>query len=288
MPEYQDAKQATPGSPTDAYAMALRSQSPQLQQIGIKGMESMPALQQRMEEKLSDQEFRRQQLQDQLAARKDQMIAQQEFQKGMRADARAAALANRPERQAQIIQTEQGPMQLVGGRAVPILGLGGEQVKGTKESRAEKPLTEGQAKAVAFASRMDNSDSIINDLSKKGINVSTPGSRAGFGVGAVIGALQSAERQQLDQAKRDFVNAVLRRESGAVISDTEFANADQQYFPQVGDSPAVISQKAKNRKISLEGMKADIPKGSTVVSDILGKTSTKLPSQGGVKFLGFE
>lgn len=44
--------------------------------------------------------------------------------------------------------------------------------------------------------------------------------------------LQSAERQKFEQAKRNFVNAVLRNESGAVIADSEFKNADKQYFPQ--------------------------------------------------------
>jgi len=35
-----------------------------------------------------------------------------------------------------------------------------------------------------------------------------------------------------EQAKKNFVNAVLRLESGAVISPSEFTNADKQYFPQ--------------------------------------------------------
>lgn len=135
MPEYQEAKAATPGSPIDAYAMALRSQSPMVQQLGVKGLEGMPALEQRKEEKLAALEARRQNLQDQIEARKEQMLAQQEFQKWMREDARAATAANR---QAQIIQTEQGPMQLISGKAVPILGVGGEQVKGTTGSAGGK------------------------------------------------------------------------------------------------------------------------------------------------------
>jgi hypothetical protein len=35
--------------------------------------------------------------------------------------------------------------------------------------------------------------------------------------------LQSSEYQQYDQAKRDFLTAVLRKESGATILDSEFA-----------------------------------------------------------------
>jgi hypothetical protein len=58
----------------------------------------------------------------------------------------------------------------------------------------------------------------------------------------------------MEQAQRDFVNAILRKESGAAISPTEFASASKQYFPQPGDSPAVIAQKANNRTITMKGL----------------------------------
>ena len=124
---------------------------------------------------------------------------------------------------------------------------------------AAKPLTEGQAKALQFATRMESSNKLIAELEKEGRTASTPGSRSGYGVGAVVNAFDSEKGQRLNQAKRDFINAILRRESGAVISDQEFDNAEKQYFPQIGDKPGTIEQKAKNRSIAIEGMKADVP-----------------------------
>lgn len=59
--------------------------------------------------------------------------------------------------------------------------------------------------------------------------------------------MKSSDRQQLEQAERNFVNAVLRRESGAAISQSEFDSAAKQYFPQPGDSPEVLAQKSQNR-----------------------------------------
>jgi hypothetical protein len=50
-----------------------------------------------------------------------------------------------------------------------------------------------------------------------------------------------------DQAERNFINAVLRRESGAAIAPSEFESARKQYFPQPGDSKAVLAQKRQNR-----------------------------------------
>jgi hypothetical protein len=138
------------------------------------------------------------------------------------------------------------------GNITPVAGYG-------PKAAADKPLTEGQAKAVAFAARMQASNKIINDLEEAGTSASIPGARAGYGVGKLINIASPESQQKLEQAKRDFINAILRRESGAVISDAEFANAEQQYFPQIGEGAAVRKQKAENRRIALDGMREDVP-----------------------------
>lgn len=139
-------------------------------------------------------------------------------------------------------------------------------------TKDNKPLTEGQAKSAAYGSRMKSADEVINSLEKSGKVFSTPGARTGFGIGAAVNVLNSAEGQQLDQAKRDFINATLRRESGAVISDSEFENAEKQYFPQIGDKPEVIKQKARNRQVAQRGVLADVPEGrrAGLVEEITG------------------
>ncbi len=70
-------------------------------------------------------------------------------------------------------------------------------------------------------------------------------------------AMRTAGRQQQDQAERNFVNAVLRKESGAVISENEFKNAEKQYFPRAGDSPEVVEQKSRNRLQALQNLQAE-------------------------------
>lgn len=105
-----------------------------------------------------------------------------------------------------------------------------------------KPQTATQAQVQGYADRTNQADVIIDNIGSKfaGI-VSYVGQLA-------PNFLKSSERQQYEQAQRNFVNAVLRRESGAVISDEEFANARSQYFPQPGDQPEVIVQKQNNRE----------------------------------------
>jgi hypothetical protein len=67
-------------------------------------------------------------------------------------------------------------------------------------------------------------------------------------------ANQSSELKQQRQAERNFVNAVLRRESGAAISKSEFDSAEMQYFPRAGDTPEVLAIKEQNRLQALAGM----------------------------------
>ena len=133
-----------------------------------------------------------------------------------------------------------------------------------------KPLNDTQAKALQFGTRMQVSNEILDKLAEQGVNASVPGARAGYGIGATISALQPAERQQLDQAKRDFINAVLRRESGAAISPTEFDSAEKQYFPQVGDSPEVREQKRQNRELSMRGILAEVPDAESRIAQVRG------------------
>lgn len=147
-----------------------------------------------------------------------------------------------------------------GGPAAPMASPDGRPLVKPSESDT-KALTEGQAKAVTFAARMESADKVLAGLSRKGVLTTVPGGMGNNAVGSAITAMAPADQQQLMQAKRNFINAVLRRESGAVISADEFANAERQYFPQIGESRPVIEQKARERRVAIEGMRADVPKG---------------------------
>lgn len=66
--------------------------------------------------------------------------------------------------------------------------------------------------------------------------------------------MKSDKMQQIEQAQRNFVTAVLRQESGAAISASEFETEQKKYFPQPGDSQAVIEQKRKSRQTAIGNM----------------------------------
>lgn len=123
-----------------------------------------------------------------------------------------------------------------------------------------KAPTEFQSKAAMFGARAEEADRILSslDYSPAALSVKQAASSVPL-VGGVLGAaanvVTSPENQKAEQAQRDFINAVLRQESGAVIIEAEFDNARKQYFPQPGDSDAVKAQKAANRRTAIEGLK---------------------------------
>ena len=115
---------------------------------------------------------------------------------------------------------------------------------GTTKSQAyglspssSKALTEDQAKAQQFATAAANADQILASSPYKVGSIELP----------LPNALKSGDRQMFEQASRAFVNSILRRESGASITDTEFSNKYKELIPVAGDSAAVIAQKAQAR-----------------------------------------
>lgn len=120
-------------------------------------------------------------------------------------------------------------------------------------------LTEAEGRNSGFYGRGVESQKILNDLESEGTSILN---KVAGAIPVVGNYLQGEGAQKYGQAKRDFINAVLRRESGAVISPEEFANAEQQYFPQPGDGPEVIEQKRRNRDTTIQGLKISAGQGA--------------------------
>lgn len=150
---------------------------------------------------------------------------------------------------------------------MPVLDMQGKPV--ANYVPVTKPMSESQANANIFAPRADEANKTLKLLEvtdKSGQLQYSPlklnqklTAQNTIGIGAPIGALANKyylgeNEQKAEQAQRDFVNAVLRKESGAAISQSEFDNAMKQYFPQYGDSKAQIAQKQKSRDLEIKGL----------------------------------
>ena len=123
-----------------------------------------------------------------------------------------------------------------------------------KEVAKEKAPTAAQSSVAGYAKRLAQAEQALQDVREKGYKREE--------IGAAIGSfapnrLRSSEAQMQDQAERNFINAVLRRESGAAIAPSEFESAEIQYFPRSGDTEDVIKQKEANRRQVFESFKAE-------------------------------
>jgi len=127
-------------------------------------------------------------------------------------------------------------------------------VEGTGQG-AKQP-NQDQAASAGFVTRMRNANEVMSDpgIAEYGMGVKGTMNRANSSIPIIGNSFVDPQYQQLDQAQRNFINATLRRESGASISPGEFENARIQYFPQVGDSPEVMKQKELNRQDAIKGV----------------------------------
>lgn len=162
----------------------------------------------------------------------------------------------------------------------PVKSSTGEPMLGSKGN-----LNESQGNATAFGMRMAESNRIIEDLAKQGVNtpavasglrnVPLVGGALGSAVNILPGALggQTPEEQQLIQAKTNFITAVLRKESGAAIGKDEYATEDNKYFPKLGDSKAVIDQKADARRLAIRAIERQAGPGAKDIKSMQTETN---------------
>jgi type II secretory pathway pseudopilin PulG len=192
----------------------------------------------------------------------------------------------------QTVETEQGiaTFNPKTGALTPVM-QGGKPVMG----KGAGQLTESQGNAVTFGMRMSEANKTLTALESAGLK-DTGMLRAGISgtVGAIpligesmskgvdnifnvlpsiMGGLNEAQQSAL-QARVNFITAVLRKESGASISPSEFATAEKNYFPAPGDSEKTIAQKQKAREMAIKGMKIQAGPGAKYIGQETGVTSS--------------
>lgn len=158
--------------------------------------------------------------------------------------------------------TYEYPAPAVPAQIQPVLDTAGNPMPGlyTGPDGKAHPLprsaapTEAQSNAKIYAERMKFNEEALRRLQKdydptslRRLPQESP-LYGGLGDG-MLRYLRSGEGNQYIDAKKNWIAAALRKESGAAISQAEYANADKQYFPQLGDGPAEIEQKRKLREL---------------------------------------
>lgn len=137
--------------------------------------------------------------------------------------------------------------------------------------------TDSERMAKGYHDRMAEAEAIIGGIGSAG--EPTEGTAIARNV-PIVGAyverrMMSPEQQKYRQAQEDWVRSKLRKESGAVIAKEEMAAEIATYFPQPGDSPEVIAQKAQSRAIAIKAMRdaagPAIPKSDAAPRSVVRK-----------------
>jgi hypothetical protein len=114
--------------------------------------------------------------------------------------------------------------------------------------KPEAPNVE-ESKSALFADRMSEAAPLLDILTPPSITATAKGKAP------VVGnVLLSPENRRFNQASINFISAVLRKESGANIPDTEIESQARIYIPMAGDDPATLEQKRRARESAIRGL----------------------------------
>ena len=154
-------------------------------------------------------------------------------------------------------------------------------------------LNESQGQAVGYGTRAKEASAILNKLEGEGVRDigktrsavagvlgATPliGEKLEQGVISSSNMLPSAlggpnEAQQSTlQARKNFATAVLRKESVASNSHTEFDDVERIYFSAPGDTDAIVKQKQRARDLAIQSLKTQAGPGARFIDEFKPQT----------------
>lgn len=118
-----------------------------------------------------------------------------------------------------------------------------------------KPFTEAQSKDVVYATRAQGALEVLEPVA--GSLTSLQSRAAEFDpTGYVRGAVQSPDYQVAKNAGDEFLQAILRKDTGAGITAQEQELYGKTYLPQPGDGPQVLEAKKAARQRAVAAINA--------------------------------
>lgn len=117
---------------------------------------------------------------------------------------------------------------------------------------ATPKLTEQQSKDVGFYNRGER---LLPRLEQQDKALTDFASSAGARIPIVGNFLKSDAYRQAEQTGRELLAVILRKDTGAAVTDSEMQLYSGMYLPQPGDDAATIKQKQEGRKTAIEGIR---------------------------------
>ena len=118
---------------------------------------------------------------------------------------------------------------------------------------AEKPMTEAQSKNIGFYKRSSDALALFDPVADS--LVDSFGAAAELDPTGLAKYLQSDEYQQAQVLGKDFLAPILRKDTGAAVTPSEWVFYKAIYIPQVGDNPTKLAEKKAARARAVEAMR---------------------------------
>lgn len=125
-------------------------------------------------------------------------------------------------------------------------------------------LTEGQSKDVVYLTKGAGSLPMIDQF---GDALTSLPEAVGGNAPLVGNYLKSPEYQQAEQAGKEFLAAILRKDTGAAVTKSEEDMYGTMYLPRPGDRPEVLAQKKAARTRALKAIELGIPSQAIVAME---------------------
>lgn len=142
------------------------------------------------------------------------------------------------------------------GMTIESDGAGGFRVVQGANVGSDKPFTEGQSKDVVYATRAQGALDAFEPVA--GAMTSRTDRALGVVPMGFGREMQNSDFQVAENAGNEFLQAILRKDTGAAITADEQALYGTTYLPQPGDSPEVLATKAQARQRAIAAIEASM------------------------------
>ena len=270
-----------------AFAALMEAPDKAYQQAGMQGILQIPEIEARSADRAADRQAKEQEAEARRAQRMEEIRIQHEnrmeYLRQMNADRAQLAEENRRFRAQQADESRALRSTIASSaKEKPPAGYRFKE-DGTLEAipggpaaskTGEKPLTEGQAKGTLYLGQMRSASDELDKLP-----ATSPAAVAAAG-STYTNWAAPAGAQKVAQLQNQWAEAFLRAKTGAAATESEVALNRRTFFPVVGDSDAVIKQKARMRKQAEKDMESVAGPGAQRAS-----SPTKPAASGGFRIV---
>jgi hypothetical protein len=145
------------------------------------------------------------------------------------------------------------------------------QISAIRQPRNNEKPTEGAKRNVALTHRMLDANERLNAIIQSGVTRPSYWKLVTEG-GVARLELRTENDRRFVAAAKEWMSPILRKDTGAAVTDSEFLMYADTYIPAPGDPPSVLRQKAEARQSAMVAMAGE---AGSLYSQTHGKRTFK-------------